>query len=101
LSAPKWKLRYQKTAQKQIAKLSSKDWARVSHSIDELAMADNPSFVPGVKHIQGTSNPKQWRQRQGDYRIIFEIESSQFVEMEVEYKGRIMINSISLHHTGY
>lgn len=100
MSVPKWQYVFDRQADKQFRELSHKDKARVLSSIVELAEANNPAAVPGVKHLKG-SKPKQWRQRQGDYRIIFEIESGQFAEMDVEYKGRIVINSISLHHTGY
>ena len=95
-----WKIQIQPKASKQLAKLSPKDRVRVSFSIEELAVAHNPTIVPGVKHLKG-SNPKQWRQRQGNYRIIFGIEASKFVQLDLEYKGRLIIHSVSLHHTGY
>lgn len=88
-------------AKKQFGKLSPKDQARVFRSIQELVQSENPPMTPGVKHLQGTSNPKQWRQRQGDYRIIFSLEAEEIVEMNLIYKGRLTIHEIAIHHTGY
>lgn len=96
----KWIVEYSRKARKQIGELSPQDRARVRRSIRELAQADNPTAVSGVKHLQG-SNPKQWRQRQGDYRIIFELVSGTTVQMEIKFKGKILVNSVSPHHTGY
>ena len=59
----KWRYRLEKKAQKQLGKLSPKDRAGVFASIVELAQTDNPPLVKGVKHHEGTSNPKEWRQR--------------------------------------
>lgn len=88
-------------AKKQFGKLSPKDQARVFRSIQELTQSENPMMTPGVKHLQGISNPKMWRQRQGDYRIIFSLEADEIVEMNLTYKGRLIIHEIAIHHMGY
>ena len=97
---PKWTYEIKKKAQRQLEKLAPKDQTRVFRSIEELIYADNPAFVQGVKHLEG-SDPKRWRQRQGDYRIIFSLEAGEMVEMNLIYKGRLIIHEIAIHHTGY
>lgn len=77
---PKWTYEIRKKAQRQLERLSPKDRARVFRSIEELIYADNPAFVQGVKHLEG-SDPKEWRQRQGDYRIIFSLETGEIAQM--------------------
>lgn len=100
MTGAQWIIEYSRKARKQIDELSSKDKLRVRHAIAELEQADNLTTVPGVKHLKG-SNPKQWRQRQRDYRIIFELVSAKIVRVGIEFKGTLLIKSVSLHHTGY
>ena len=84
MSDLKWHYRLEKAAEKQLEKLSPKDRAGVFASIVELAQADNPPLVKGVKHHEGTSNPKEWRQRWGRWRIFFTIHAGKIVEIDVE-----------------
>jgi mRNA-degrading endonuclease RelE of RelBE toxin-antitoxin system len=97
----KWRYILLPRAKKQFEKLSPRDQARVFRSIQELVQSENPLAIRGVKYLQGSSNPKQWRQRQGDYRIIFSVEAGEIVEMNLTYKGRLIIHEIAIHHTGY
>jgi mRNA-degrading endonuclease RelE of RelBE toxin-antitoxin system len=43
-------------------------------AIAALLLAENPSAVAGVKKLVEKRFDGMWRQRQGDYRIFFEIE---------------------------
>jgi mRNA-degrading endonuclease RelE of RelBE toxin-antitoxin system len=101
MSDLKWHYRLEKAAEKQLEKLSPKDRARVFASILELAQADNPPLVQGVKHVKGSKDPKEWRQRWGRWRIFFEIRPGKIIELDVEYKGELIIRNIALDHTGY
>ncbi len=58
----------ERSAEKDLRKLSDKVHDRVIESISTLA--DNPR-PPGVKKLSGTGN--DWRIRVGDYRVLYEI----------------------------
>jgi mRNA-degrading endonuclease RelE of RelBE toxin-antitoxin system len=102
MSVPKWQYRLERVARKQFAKLSPKDRARVLRSIEQLASADNPAYLPGLDldHVE-SSQPKQWRLRTGRWRIFYEMQPGKFIELEVEYKGWLIIHDIQLDHRGY
>lgn len=101
MSTLKWRYEFSNKARKQVQKLSPKDRVRVFDSIAELTDAVDPGTVPGVKALKGTRDPKQYRQRQGDYRIIFSLSPGEVVVMDVTYKGLLYIHEIAIHHTGY
>ena len=58
----------ERSAEKDLRKLSDKVHERIIESISTLA--DNPR-PPGVKKLAGTAN--DWRIRVGDYRVLYEI----------------------------
>ena len=37
----------------------------------------------------------------GDYRVIFWLDTSEIVQLQFTYKGKLMIDGIFIHHTGY
>jgi mRNA-degrading endonuclease RelE of RelBE toxin-antitoxin system len=74
MSEPKWRLNVTPKARDDLHTLPRKDAPTVSESIDTLRSADNPFAVPGVKKMKGSDDV--WRQRSGNYRIFFQLEST-------------------------
>jgi mRNA-degrading endonuclease RelE of RelBE toxin-antitoxin system len=63
-------------------------------SIRELLLADNPTIVPGVRKLVGGHFKEQWRQRQGDYRIFFNIDHAAVAHEGYVYKGTVHILAV-------
>jgi mRNA-degrading endonuclease RelE of RelBE toxin-antitoxin system len=96
----KWHIEFSKRAKKQLKELSSEDRMRVFHSIATLLKADDPQAIPGVKKLEGTKSPL-YRQRKGNYRIIFYAEVVRISVLGFVYKGILYIAEIALHREGY
>lgn len=77
---------------KALSKLPRSDKLAVFDSLAKLAQAENPCAVPGVKRI--TTSESLWRQRQGDYRILFEIRSDLVIHLKCEYRGTIFVENV-------
>ena len=95
----RWHFDFTERARKQLRTLSSADRMRVFRSIAELLKADDPGLVPGVKAVKGREDV--FRQRQGDYRIFFTLETGEIVVMGFTYKGTCYILAVEKHHEGY
>ncbi|GAF04804.1 type II toxin-antitoxin system RelE family toxin [Saccharicrinis fermentans] len=68
-----YKLSISRKAQKQLAKLPANDYKKVKQTILDLADEPRPA---GSKKLKGRNG---WRVRQGDYRIIYDIEDDVLV----------------------
>ncbi len=68
-----YKLSILRRAQKQLAKIPTNDYKKVKKAILDLAQDPRP---PGSKKLKGRDG---WRIRQGDYRIIYEIQDDQLI----------------------
>ncbi len=77
-----YKLSIRRKAQKQLAKLHANDYKKVKQTILELATNPRPT---GSKKLRGRAG---WRVRQGNYRIIYEIEDSQLIVTVLEVGDR-------------
>ena len=84
----RWRLRVEPSAQNDIDKLlSGKDEKAVFNSIERLLEADDPYRVPGVIRISSGKYRKMWRQRKGNWRIIFYTQPGQVLHQGHVYKG--------------
>jgi mRNA interferase RelE/StbE len=77
-----YKLSIRRKAQKQLAKLPANDYKKVKQTILDLANDPRPA---GSKKLRGRDG---WRVRQGNYRIIYEIENSQLIVTVLEVGDR-------------
>ena len=77
-----YKLSIRRKAQKQLAKLPVNDYEKVKHAIIELAGNPRPK---GAKKLKGRDG---WRVRQGDYRIIYEIEDDVLIVIVLDVGHR-------------
>lgn len=77
-----YKLSIRRKAQKQLAKLPANDYKKVKQTI--LDLTNDPRPV-GSKKLKGRDG---WRVRQGNYRIIYEIEDSQLIVTVLEAGDR-------------
>ncbi|MBA3869183.1 MAG: hypothetical protein H0X30_08515 [Anaerolineae bacterium] len=66
---------------------------KVPDELSEL-QSENPSSVLGVKKLIEKRFEGLWRQRQGDYRIFFEILSGEIIDKKFTYKGKLNIISV-------
>lgn len=63
-----YKLLFKRSAEKELRKIAKPDLRRVVNTIQALAHHPRP---PGVRMLRGPE--RYWRIRQGDYRIIYEV----------------------------
>ena len=68
-----YKISILRRAQKQLAKIPASDYKKVKQAILDLAHDPRP---PGSKKLKGREG---WRFRQGDYRIIYEIQDDKLI----------------------
>jgi mRNA-degrading endonuclease RelE of RelBE toxin-antitoxin system len=54
-----------------------------------------------VRKLKGSEHEAMRRIRAGDYRVIFWLDTGEIVQLQFTYKGRLMIDGIFIHHTGY
>ncbi len=66
-----YKLSFKRTAEKELRKIPSPDLRRVIKAIQALAHDPRPS---DVRMLKGPN--RYWRIRQGDYRVIYEIDDT-------------------------
>jgi mRNA interferase RelE/StbE len=66
-----YKISILRKAQKQLAKIPANDYKKVKQAILDLANDPRPQ---GSKKFKGRDG---WRIRQGDYRVIYEIQDDQ------------------------
>jgi len=79
-----YKLLIKKSAAKELDEIAGKkDRERIAHRI--LALADNPR-PPGVEKLSGTS--EKYRVRQGNFRILYEIQDDILVVYIVRIADR-------------
>ena len=90
----KWYLEVSKTARVQIDGLPLQDRMAVFRSLVEVLVAENPTTLPDVKKLVERKFEGQWRKRQGNYRILFSIESKEIVHEKYLYKGTVTVNSV-------
>lgn len=78
-------LKLSRTAEKQLAKIESKDRVRLVTSVRELS--SNPRPHGAIK----LSNRDAWRIRVGSYRVIYEIKDQELLVLiiEVGHRGDI------------
>lgn len=100
MATHQWHLEVSKTAHEEIRGLSSKTRLTIFNAIRQLLESNNLQFMSGVKKLHGELKG-YWRQRQGDYRIIFFIEAAPVVHMKHEYKGTIHIERVLHRREAY
>ena len=90
-----WHLVVLSSAQKKLDALpTSKVQKAVIAHIDELVRAVNPKQIPGVKKLRGKEFRGKWRQRYGNYRIIFSVVSAEIVVDGITYKGTLTVEDV-------
>ncbi|MGV2064435.1 type II toxin-antitoxin system RelE family toxin [Agrobacterium sp. 22-226-1] len=82
-----WRIEFQRTAVKQLGKLTKSDANRiVSFLADRIAEDDNARRTGAA--LQGSELGNFWRYRVGDYRIICDIQDHKLVVLVVEIGHR-------------
>ncbi len=74
--------RYHKQAERFILSQGKAAALRIYGAIEKLPLGD-------VKYLQGTSKPKKYRLRVGDYRIVFYVEGAAYVILRVDNRGDV------------
>jgi len=77
-----YKISILRRAQKQLAKIPANDYKKIKQAILDLAHDPRP---PGSKKLKGRSG---WRIRQGDYRVIYEIQDDQLIIIILDVGNR-------------
>lgn len=94
----KWLLTFEPEIPNQLRNLPQKDRLAVFVAIAELLESDNPIAVHGVKKLIEKRFEGLGRQRQGNYRIFFELVSGEVSHQDFVYKGRLHLVTI-LHRS--
>ena len=81
-----YRLLVKRSAEKELRKISQPDLRRVMHAIQALAKSPRP---PGARMLKGPE--RYWRIRQGDYRIIYEIDdaAAQLVIIKIGHRREV------------
>jgi mRNA interferase RelE/StbE len=77
-----YKISIRRKAQKQMARIPASDYKKVKEAIQ--ALANNPR-PPGSKKLKGRPG---WRIRQGNYRVIYEIQDDQLIIIVLDIGDR-------------
>jgi mRNA interferase RelE/StbE len=77
-----YKISIRRKAQKQLAKIPVSDYKKIKRAILDLAADPRP---PGSKKLKGRTG---WRIRQGDYRVIYEIQDDQLIVIVLDVGNR-------------
>lgn len=77
-----YKLSILRRAQKQLAKIPANDYKKVKKAILDLTQDPRP---PGSKKLKGRDG---WRIRQGDFRVIYEIQDDQLIVIVLDIGNR-------------
>jgi mRNA-degrading endonuclease RelE of RelBE toxin-antitoxin system len=90
----KWLLSFENYIPEQLRKLPTKDRMAVFRAIAQLLLAENPASVSSVKKLTEKRFDGMLRQRQGDYRILFELQPGKIAHHDLAYKGKLHLVSI-------
>jgi len=77
-----YKVSIRRKAQKQLAKIPANDYKKVKQAIMDLEHDPRP---PGSQKLKGRPG---WRIRQGDYRVIYEIQDDKLIVLVLEIGDR-------------
>jgi mRNA interferase RelE/StbE len=77
-----YKISILRRAQKQLAKIPASDYKKVKQAILDLAHDPRP---PGSKKLKGRPG---WRIRQGDFRVIYEIQDDKLIVIVLDVGNR-------------
>ena len=77
-----YKVNIRRKAQKQLAKIPTNDYKKVKQAIMDLEHDPRP---PGSQKLKGRPG---WRIRQGDYRVIYEIQDDKLIVLVLEVGDR-------------
>ena len=77
-----YKVNIRRKAQKQLAKIPANDYKKVKQAIRDLEHDPRP---PGSQKLKGRPG---WRIRQGDYRVIYEIQDDQLIVIVLDVGNR-------------
>lgn len=77
-----YKISIRRKAQKQLAKIPANDYKKIKQAILDLAQDPRPS---GSKKLKGRQS---WRIRQGNYRVIYEIQDEQLIIIVLDVGNR-------------
>ena len=77
-----YKISILRRAQKQLAKIPASDYKKVKQAILDLAQDPRP---PGSEKLKGRPG---WRIRQGDFRVIYEIQDDKLIIIVLDVGNR-------------
>jgi mRNA-degrading endonuclease RelE of RelBE toxin-antitoxin system len=95
----KWLLAFEPEVVGQLARLPSRDRMAVFRSLAELLRADNPKAVPNVRKV--VLSEDIWRQRQGDFRILFRLEPGKVTHLDCDYVGILHLLAVLRRDKAY
>ncbi len=91
----RWVLDFRKDARQDLHQIPTRsERAAVLRTIRVLLESDNPYAVSGIKKVQGNKFNDVWRQRQGDYRILFSLATQERIHNKYSYKGTLSVIAI-------
>lgn len=93
----KWYFSPSKISRQQIWDLPYKQRLLIYKRLQSLLESDNPKALPEVKKLVDVEGDV-WRARQGDYRIIFTLDSQKLEHDNHEYAGTLTILAV-LHRS--
>ncbi|MDC7239172.1 MAG: type II toxin-antitoxin system RelE/ParE family toxin [Spirochaetales bacterium] len=77
-----YKISILRRAQKQLTKIPANDYKKVKQAIIDLAQDPRPAGSKKLKGRQG------WRIRQGDFRVIYEIQDDKLIILVLDVGNR-------------
>ena len=101
MAAHNWHLVVSPQGRADLRLLSAKERKQVFASIKQLLEAENPFALIGVKKLVGKRFDSLWRQRSGDWRIIFALDSTRTTLLSHSYKGTIQIYRVLRRDEAY
>ena len=96
-----WLLTFEPDIPDQLRGLPNKDRMAVFVALARLLEAENPMTIRGVRQLVESRFEGQWRQRQGDYRIFFELHSGDILHQGFAYKGRFHLVAVRHRSRAY
>lgn len=95
---PKWLLRITPDARRSLSNLPAKPHASVLKALDELLSSDNPYRARNTLKIEDSEG--LWRKRQGDFRLLFALNTQPITHEGVTYKGALTLVDVRKRDEG-
>jgi len=97
----KWHFEVVDNAKKHIRELPSKIRKAVFRGMRRILEADHPKGVPKVRKLEGENQAGEYRLKQGNYRIFFDVEPGKIVHEKTTYRGTIIFRAVKNRKDAY